>query len=334
MLDVFNNNAFSVVSLTDAINKLKYKPSRISAMGLFLASSVAQTSIALEEKNGILELIAPSARGGAGQTIGKERRTLRSISIPHFEINDAVYADEVQGVRAFGSETQLETVQGKVTEKLGTHNASHEVTTEYSRVGAIKGVVKYADGSELNLFDTFGVVQQGEIAFDLAAATPASGALRKKCAGVVRLISEILDGVPFDGVHAFVGSAFFDDLIAHPEVRDTYLGWAQAEELRRGYAYSAFPFGGIMWEEYRGKVGGTQFIEADKAHFFPTGAVGLFRTVYGPADYTEAVNTLGLERYAKQYPMQNGKGVHLDSQTNQVNYCTRPAALLVGRRQS
>ena len=42
---------------------------------------------------------------------------------------------------------------------------------------------------------------------------------------------------------------FFDDLISHPEVRDTYLGWALAEELRTGYAYGAFPCGGIMWEE-------------------------------------------------------------------------------------
>jgi hypothetical protein len=30
--------------------------------------------------------------------------------VPHYEVNDAVYAEEVQGVRAFGQESQVQTV--------------------------------------------------------------------------------------------------------------------------------------------------------------------------------------------------------------------------------
>ena len=38
-------------------------------------------------------------------------------------------------------------------------------------------------------------------------------------------------------------------------------------------------------------------------------------------------NTIGQRFYAKQYDMPNGKGVHFDTQTNELNFCTRPNAL-------
>lgn len=337
MLDIFNTDAFGVVPLTDAINKLKFVPGRIGQMGLFTESGVPTTSIAVEEKNGILTLVSPTPRGGPGMTLDKAKRSLRNLAIPHFEINDAIMAEEVQGVRAWGSETAVEQVMEKVAERGMIHSQSMAATQEYSRIGAIKGTVTYADGTTLNLFTVFGVSQLAEVDFDLDNASPASGALRKKCASVVRSMASVLEGVPFSGVGALCGDAFFDDLIAHSEVRATYTGWTAAQELRQGYvtaglSYGAFPFGGIMWENYRGAVGGTNFINTDKCHLYPIGVPGLFRTVYAPADYTETVNTNGQRLYAKQYPMPNGKGVHLDVQMNNLEFCTRPGALIQGKR--
>jgi hypothetical protein len=332
MLDVFKGDGFGVVSLTDAINKLKFVPGRIGAMGLFQETSISDTYIAIEEQDGVLELVAPTPRGGPGVTVGDNRRTLRNLPVPHFEINDSVMASAVQSVRAWGAETEVETVQGKLAEKFAVHSQSLEATQEYARIGAIKGLVTYADASTLDLFTTFGVTQEAEVDFDLDNANPASGALRKKCATVARLIAGNLGGVPYSGIGAMVGDAFFDDLIAHPEVRETYLGWLAAQELRNGYAYGAFPFGGILWENYRGAVGSTTFVNTDKAHIFPMGVPALFRTYMSPADYVETANTMGQRLYAKQYEMMNGKGIHLDSQMNALNICTRPKTLIQGRR--
>ncbi|RWO91008.1 MAG: major capsid protein [Mesorhizobium sp.] len=339
MLDIFNDDAFSVVSLTDAINKLKFVPGRIEQLGLFAASGVPTTTVVIEEKDGILTLVAPTPRGGPGSTITKTGRTARPFIVPHFEINDAVMAEEVQNVRAWGSETALEMVQGKVAERLGVHTQSLEATIEYARIGAVKGIVTYADSSTLNLFTEFGVSQEAEIDFDLDNATPASGALRKKCAVATRLIGNNLEATTYTGVHSFCGDAFFDELIAHPEVVDSYLGTPMATVLREGYVlpngskiFGAFEFGGIVWENYRGKVGTTDFINTDKCHIFPTGVPNLFRSYFAPADYMETVNTIGQRTYAKQYEMQNGKGVHLDTQTNILSLCTRPKALLLGKR--
>ena len=339
MLDIFNSNAFGIVPLTDAINKIKFVPGRIGAMGLFQESGIATTSAAIEEKDGLLSLISPSARGAPGTTLTKVRRTLRNVTIPHFEINDAVMAEEVQGVRAWGSETDVEMVMGKVAERGAIHSQSLEATNEYSRIGAVKGIVTYADSTTLNLFDLFGVSQVAERDWDLDNASPAAGALRKACAAVIRQLAAQLDGIPFSGVYALCGDAFFDDLIAHTEVRASYLQQQEASQLRTGYidggaggSYGSFNFGGITFENYRGAVGATGFINTDKCHVFPVGVPGLFRTYWAPADYIETVNTNGQRLYTKQYEMANGKGVHLDTQMNALNLCTRPATLLQGRR--
>jgi hypothetical protein len=337
MLEIFQNNAFGVLSLTDAINALKFVPGRIGELGLFTESSVNTTSIAIEEKDGILVLVSPSPRGGPGQTIDKSLRKLRNLTVPHFEINDAIMAEEVQGVRAFGQETQLETVMDKVAERGQTHSQSMGATQEYSRIGAVKGVVTYADTSTLNLFTEFGVSQENEVDFDLDNANPTGGALRTKCATVSRTVAANLGGLPWTGLRAFCGDTFFDQLLAHSEVRETYIGWPEAKILREGYiepngkSYGAFEFGGIIWENYRGAVGSTSFIDATKCHIFPVGVPGLFRTVFSPADYVETVNTMGQRLYGRIYPMQNGKGVNYDVQMNAIDYCTRPKVLIKGK---
>lgn len=342
MLDIFNNNAFSTARLTQAINELKFVPGRIGELGLFETTSVDVTTIAVEKRNDILALVPPSPRGAPGTTIEKNKRDLRSFIIPHFEVNDAIYAEEVQNIRSFGFEQGLETVMEKVAQRQVTMVRSFAATEEQARMGAVQGVITYADGSTLNLFTEFGVTQDAEINFDLEAASPAAGVLRKKCAAITRQLTTSLGGIPFTGIRAFCGDNFFDALLSHSEVRGTYLNWNEAQILRDSYvpgngnglrsSYGIFQFGGIVWENYRGAVGSTNFIDADKCHIFPEGVPGLFRTVYAPADYMDTVNTMGQRLYSRQYPMPNMKGQYLDGQMNAIQYCSRPKVLLKGKK--
>lgn len=346
MLNIFEGDAFSVVRLTQAINDLKYKPSRLAELGIFEVQNVDTTIISVEKKGDLLVIVPPSQRGGPGSTVGPEpKRDLRALHVPHFEINDAVSAEEVQGVRAFGTTSQLETVISKIASRLAIAVNSFAATEEHARMGAVKGIVTYSDGSTMNLFNEFGVTQEAEVNFDLAAASPADGILRKKCAAITRQVSGILGGIPFTGLWALCGDEFFDALLQHKEVRETYKGWSEAQILREGYigpnrsSYGIFEFGGIVFENYRGatipgaKDGTAQtFIHTDKCHIFPLGVPGLFNTVYAPADYEETVNTIGQRLYAKQYAFPNGKGRHLDSQMNALQYCARPKLLIQGKR--
>jgi Phage major capsid protein E len=346
ILDVFNDDAFSVVNLTDGINKLKFVPGRIGELGLFTPSGVTTTSIAIEQKEGVLILVPPTPRGGPGTSVEKKQRSMLDIRVPHFEINDSVMAEEVQGVRAFvpgviadGSTAMMvETVEGKVYERGAEHSQSMDATSEYSRIGAVKGVVTYSDGSTLDLFKTFSVEKIAETDFDLDNVNATDGALRKRCAGVTRTMGTELGKIPFRQPWAFCGDNFFDDLLGNAEVRATFKNWTEAQILRDGYvgpnrsSWGMFEFGGIVWENYRGQVGDTFYVNSDKCHLFPYGAPGLFRTYWAPADYNETVNTVGQRLYAKLYAMLNGKGVNYDVQMNELNICTRPRTLMQGKR--
>lgn len=338
VLNVFKGDAFSVTSLTDSINELEYRTTRLDALGLFEEKSVSTTSVAIERIGDSIQLVPPTPRGGKGDVKDNEKRTMKHLTVPHFLREWSVIADEVQGVRKFGSETETETVMAVVLDKIADNMADLDVTNEYSRLGAVQGVVTYANGTTLDLFSEFGVTQAAEVDFDLDNASPGEGALRKACAAIVRATRTKMGGSPFGYVHSFVGDTFFDQLISHKEVRETYKGWSEAAILRDSYVGPSraenpiFTFGGVVFENYGAVAAegdGTKLgVEATKAKFFPVGARGMFKTYYAPAPYMDTVNTLGKKFYAKQALLDLDKGVYGETQTNALHICTRPAALL------
>lgn len=340
VFDVFNSDPFSLVSLTDSINKLPFVPGYLGGLGIFEETSISTTSVLIEEKDGVLYLVENKPRGAAAQQNQTEKRKARSLIITHLPTSDHIKADEIQGVREFGSQDQAKAIQNVVNGRLLTMSNSLDATLEHLRVGAIKGTILDSDGSTViyNLFTEFGVTQEAEIDFDLDNATPASGIVRKKCAQVVRTIGNNLGAVPFTGVSCICGDNFFDDLIAHKEVRETYLNQQEAADLRTGYinvgqTFGTVNYGGITFTNYRGKVGTVDYVNTDKAHFFPVGVPGLFKTYFGPANYMETVNTLGLPKYAKIAPdMQYQKFVDIEAQSNPLPICTRPKALILAKR--
>lgn len=340
ILDIFSDDAFSIVGMTRAMNKIPFVPGRASQLLPWSEQGVTTFNFALESMDHTLRMVNPTPRGGPGETIPKDGRVLRVLRVPHFERDDAVYADEVSGVREFGSEQSVQTVQGVVNNRMAIHARDFDLTTEFYRMGALKGIVLNPDGSTLyNLFTEFGEAQHAEVDFNLDAVTD-TGALRATCAGVVRDVADAMGGLPFSGVHAFCSNEFFDALLANIEVRASYKGTNMAQVLRDGYVYTGnqqkvygvFEFGGIVWENYRGSINGSPMVEADKCYIFPIGVEGFFRTVFAPADYVETVNTIGLPRYAKQFRMPNDKGIALEMQTNALSFVERPGALIKGKK--
>lgn len=335
-LDIFKQDAFSVVRLTDSINKIKAVPGRIAQMGIFFESSVDTTTVVIEEKDGVLELASPLPRGGPGQTLPKNPATARPFVVPHFQFDDAIMADEVQNVRAFGSETEVETVAGKVAERQMIHRESLLATKEFNRVGALSGIITYADGTTKNLFTEFGVTPADPVYLDLEGEDPVMGALDAGMSDVAVTMARALGGTPFSGIYALAGRLFYRKLRSHPEVRELYKATPNAAQMGQAIFLPSqvsfsqpFEFGGIIVEAYRGyKPNGDPFIPDDVAYAFPIGVPRLFRTYMAPADYNETVNTMGRELYTKQWDWPNDKGVALESQMNSLDICTRPGALV------
>ena len=72
-------------------------------------------------------------------------------------------------------------------------------------------------------------------------------------------------------------------------------------------------------------------VPADKAIFFPDVA-SLFRIYFAPADFFSSVNTMGLPRYARQFPDPEDRWVKLHVQSNPLPICLRPKVLMIARR--
>ena len=324
MLDVFNSDAFSVVSLTDAILKAPFRPMRIGSLGLFRERGITTTTVVIEEKDGRLSLIPTSPRGGPASTIGAQKRTARSFVVPHLERESKIMADEVQNVRAFGSDNAQEAVQALVNERLLDLRAMHEVTLEHLRVGAIKGQILDADGSSVlfNLFTEFNVTQQTE---DIALSVKTTK-VRNDAVAIQRLIEKELGAEPITTYRAFCGDEFFDALIEHDQVKESLK--FQESELLRTDLRKGFEFGGITWENYRGKVGTVSFFPTAEAYVVPIGT-NIFSTYFAPADFGETVNTVGLPVYVKTAVDEGlNRWTKLHSQSNPLALCLRPRAVV------
>ena len=324
-LDIFKDDAFSLQSLTKAINEQPYVPGRIGALGLFSEEGVNTTSVSVEKLGESLSLVAAGERGAPAKAVGGDKRTLVNFNTIHLPQRAKILADEVQGVRAFGSDSELETVQNVVNKRLGKMRRQLDATIEYQRIGALKGQILDANGSTVlvDLFTQFGLVQQTK-SLVLGNSTTK---VRTKVLEAKRLMEDALGNAMYTGARAFCSPAFFDALTTHDLVEKFFINW-QSNEVMRQDARSAFLFGGVLWEEYRGTVGGVDFIASGDAYLVPEGVPDLFVTHYGPADYVEAANTIGLPYYAKQEPLPMGKGIDLEAQSNPISLCTRPRAVI------
>ena len=319
--NVFTADAFRLDTMTAAINKVPYQPRRLGALGLFEERGISTLTASIEERDGVLSLLSVRPRGAPGKPISDGDRRAIPFIVPHIPATAQVLADEVMGVRQFGTENTAETVQNRVNERLADMQADIEYTNECHRVKAVKGVYVDSNGDDVSLFTTFGVSQQDQ-AIGLHATN--SSKIREKALLVRKKVREGLGGLPWRGVRVLCSDDFWVALLEDKDTKSTYLNQVQASELR-GDPTQSFTAFGMVWEWYEGTSDATL---GSDAYAVPEGVPGLFVTRYAPANYEETVNTVGAPYYAKGEPMRFGKGVDLEAQSNPLNLCTRPRAVI------
>jgi hypothetical protein len=333
MLNPFSNDAFQMVALTAAINKIPNTYGRLEQLGLMPPEGVRTRTLLIEEMSGVLNLL-PTMPVGAPATLGTQaKRKVRSFVIPHIPHDDVVLPEEVQGLRAFGSENDLEALANLIARKLQNMRNKHAITLEHLRMGALKGVILDADGSILyDLYSEFGITAKS---VNFALTTNTTEVLLKVLE-VKRHIEDNLRGEFMTGIMCLCSQGFFDALTTHPKVKEAYQRWQQGQLLFTDNRTN-FSFGGIVFEEYRGQATDPsgvvrKFIADDEAHFFPLGTASTFRTYFAPADFNETANTLGLPLYAKQAPRKFERGTDLHTQSNPLPLCLRPEILVRGTK--
>jgi hypothetical protein len=323
--DVFKGDGFTLSQLTLAINTGPHVPTLIGDSNLFTEEGVTTTTVQIEKQGSKLVLVPSQERGGNGIVVNGDKRELIPFNTVHLPQRATILADEVQGLRAFGSESEAEMVEAYVNKRFMKLRKNLEVTLEYHRIGAIQGKVLDADGSSvlIDLYNKFGLTQQ-TMSLVLGTATTK---VRNKLIEAKELLEESLGAEMYSGLICYCSSTFFKSLISHTNVEKAYERWQDGAALRND-PRAGFVFGDITFKVYRGKVGGVDFIPAGKAYLVPEGIQDMFVTNFAPADYMETVNTEGLPFYANQELLSMNKGVALEAQSNPLCINTRPDCVI------
>ncbi|WP_300908374.1 major capsid protein [uncultured Desulfovibrio sp.] len=191
-------DTFTASEMTDAVNKLPLAPMRFS--GMFESKGVRTTQVALELKMGRITLIPDQQRGAEPEYLGGRgrKREIRLLSCTHLPQADTLSPEDLQDVRAFGS-TELVSAATVINDKMSVLKRNLEMTREFHRLGAVKGIVLDADGKTVlhNIFDTFGVKQtKMDVSFPATVKADANPVLTS-IMGAKRKAEHAMQGNPY-----------------------------------------------------------------------------------------------------------------------------------------
>lgn len=326
-LGIFEDDKFSLSTLTASVNEAPTKPRHLAKLELFEEEPIRTTAVQIEKQADNLTLVENSARGGSGAPTTSPSRNLVTLNTSHLETTTPITADDVQNIREFGYASELDAVEAYVQRLQSKKKKRIEATVEYQRVGAIKGLILDSDGTTVleNIYQKFGMTQQVH-EVSIGKDAPADVFISQLLGGK-HMSEDALGDAQYDGWRVLSGRNFFTDLIVTKDVKEAWMNWQKmppyAGEIRNGFNY-----GDVIWDYYSGGIGGVPFIDPEEAYLVPEGVDEFLKTVFAPADYMETVNTEGLPFYSKQWEEPNGKSITLENQSNPMSFSTRPRAII------
>lgn len=330
-MDIFNRPEFGIISLSGMIEKIPYAPTLLGSLNIFTPMPVRTRNVMVERREGKLRLIPTSADGAPPEVLESDDRDLVTMRTTRLTKRFTLYAYELDGIRAFGSETELMQVQAEYARRAARIKADMSLTHEFHRLGALQGVLLDADGVTVirDYFEEFDVTAPAVVNLDFRAS--ATG-IRRQIANFKRAYVRSSGGAITEGtqVHALIGDEAFDALITHPEVERTYLNWAAAQELRNGIdVFGSFTFAGITWHNYRGTDDqSTISIPSNSARFFPVGVPDVFVKAMAPYEGLETIGTLGQDTYMLNIPdRERGQWTKGEIYSYPLYFCQRPDLL-------
>jgi len=320
--DALESGKFTVRSLTAAINNLIVPKTRIAELGIFEEKGIRTTTVDIEFKDGEIILVPETERGQDGTDVADSDRKVITIKAVHLPLLARIMADDVQNLRAFGSDDELEELDTLIDEKGEVHRLSLDATIEYHRIGAMLGKVMGAKGNVIiNLFEAFGL-DEAKAMNEIDFAKPLGSQLTQ----VVRDSEEHQAGIKGRRYRGLITPTLFDKFMDDETFVKAFERYNNAAGLREDVRGGIF-WKGVYWEEFSTKLGDKSFIPEGEGIVFPEDKPKMFLTRFAPANYTETVNTTGLPYYGNSEPLSMNKGIAMESQSNPINVCTSPLAV-------
>jgi hypothetical protein len=333
-MDAFNTDAFSLTSLSGAVDKMDYVPQLLGSLNLFQVEPVRTRTVFVDRREGVQTLIQTSADGAPLAELAGDGRDATPLKAVRLAKGATITASEIASWRAFGSESENTVVMQEYNRRMQKVRNDMELTHELHRLGAIQGKLLDADGSTIyNYFTEFGESEAAAVSFELDVDTTD---VRTICNQIVRAMARSAKGAftASTTVHALAGDTFYDELINHPSVRNTYLNYSAAADLRDGTAFGAFTFGGITFHNYRGTDDGSDVaVATSEVKLFPVGAQDVFVKAQAPADeFMPYVGAAGQNIYSMNLRDPSGRDawVRNEQYSYPLYICQRPEVLRKG----
>lgn len=344
LIDIFSGDAFSTVEMTAAIRSVPPQYGLLNEMGLFAPKGIATTVAAVEQENGVLNLIPSTQRGTPGVKNKVGKRSMKFFELPRLSLDDVILPGDIQNIRQFGG-TELKTPVSETNDRLVKLSRKHDITHEFLKCGAVSGKIVDASGDVLlNLFDEFEIVEKVK-GIDM---DDENSEIRKHLNQIKRHIDVALRGDTNTGVLALCSPGYFDALLENPDMKLAHQNYMEAREKSLAYGgvganplrddvRAGFLYDGIFFREYNGRATSINsnnetvervFIKENEARFLPLGTKETFLEFQGPADWMETVNTMGLNKYAKVVPEQGGRHVEVLTESDNLPICVRPDVLV------
>lgn len=332
-MDVFNSTPFSAISLTEAVRRLPTVPGLIGSMGLFTPVPIRTRTVAVESKRNTLNIVRTSEPGAPRTARANDKASITDLRVRRIEEYERLDAETIQGIRQFGSETEIKQLQREVAEMQQTLGNDLMATRERLYLSAITGILRDSDDSVIyDYYSTFGIVQPSQIAFNWSARTQVKQYVAQQ---VIRPIIRAIGGVAAPGMRiiALCGDDFFDQMQENTEYRASYLNTTAASTLRLNTVFQAIDAWGVTWINYRGTDDNSAVaIPTAEARFFPMGVRDLFQEAFAPRPSFQFVNTRGQEWYSHIVrDTDHDEWVKIYLESYRLPICTRPEALRNGR---
>lgn len=337
------NFPYTGTDLTEQVNRIPNSYGLIRAMGLFSEEGVISTVVEIRLENGVLRVLPAKERGAPGTPGQRETGKTIYMEVPHFPDLDLITPQDIQNLMiVVGRSKRPATLDDEMTKRLANIRNNHDITLEYLRMSALKGLLK--DGNGTTLYDLYEVFGQTKKTIDFKLGT-AGAKIIDKCDELFGHIADNLRGETMSGVEVLVDNKFFNAFIQHPEVAKYWTSnqqgiqaIAQMERQNLGGQWGrVFDFQNIRWREYYGsapvrnannEVINERFIEDKHGHAFPVGTMDTFKTWFAPANDIRHVNSVGQQVYISPEILKHGEGIELKSESNPLTIPKRPEVLV------
>lgn len=350
-MDIFNQDAFSLISMTQAVDKLPYIPTFLRDLGIFRPVPVTTTDIMIEERGMTAAIIQTSARGAPPKQTGNEKpRKARKFETVRLSDSSTITASQLQNVRAFGTLTETNSLQLEIARRQFRIKQNFELTKERLRLTCLMGgVVKDADNSTIIDWGTqLNNAVPAAVAFDFSG-DGTEGLLKNQITNLSRSTKRsLVVGGASDSVQiaCLAGDNWFDKLTSCKETRALYLQTSDAQQLKNPTDFASWSYGGITFYNYRGSddvtvdgdnkatSAGTVGVPPNEAWFFPISQAGgesIFQWAMAPAERFELVNTPGQDMYSWVVPdLKRNMYADVEMYSYPLPVCTLPSALRKG----